>query len=203
MERNLSPKIDPQTLKQFATEQLLEMIRSQSNTIEQLTAKIAELEQEIKKLKVSRDLDSTTSSKPPSTEILKKSEQKQEDEREDSKAPKRKPGGQPGHEGKTRKGFGRVDRSEMLRPKVCKCCGQQEFDPSPIKIETQQVAQLVERPIEIVEYQRYTSICQKCGEAKVAEWSPEMVPGQYLGIRVQAFLGWLNNYGHLSYEKQQ
>ncbi len=73
MERNLPPKIDPETLKQLATEQLLELIMLQENTIEQLTAKIAELEQEIKKLKVSRDLDSTTSSKPPSTDILKKS----------------------------------------------------------------------------------------------------------------------------------
>jgi hypothetical protein len=25
----------------------------------------------------------------------------------------------------------------------------------------------------------------------------------YLGIRLQAFLGWINNYGHLPYEKQQ
>lgn len=30
-----------------------------------------------------------------------------------------------------------------------------------------------------------------------------MVPGQDLGIRLQAFLGWINNYGHLPYEKQQ
>ena len=43
----------------------------------------------------------------PSSDLLKKSENK------------KKPGGQPGHEGKTRKGFGRVDRHEVLR--ACKC----------------------------------------------------------------------------------
>jgi len=145
----------------------------------------------------------TSSSKPPSADILKKSEKKLEDEAQQSIAPKRKPGGQPGHEGKTRKGFGRVDRFEILQPQVCSCCGQRKFSGEPIKIETQQVAQLVERPIEIVEYQRYTCICRECGETQTADWSPEIVPGQDIGIRLQAFLGWINNYGHLPYEKQQ
>ncbi len=86
---------------------------------------------------------------------------------------------------------------------MCSCCGQREFSAEPIKIETQQVAQLVEKPIEIVEYQRYTCICRQCGETQTADWSAALVPGQDLGIRLQAFLGWINNYGHLPYEKQQ
>ena len=61
----------------------------------------------------------------------------------------------------------------------------------------------MERPIEIVEYQKYTCICHHCGEKQAADWSAEIVPGQDIRIRLQAFLGWLNNYGHLSYEKQQ
>jgi len=36
-----------------------------------------------------------------------------------------------------------------------------------------------------------------------ADWSAEIVAGQDIGIRRSAFLGWLNNYGHLSYEKEQ
>ena len=34
-------------------------------------------------------------------------------------------------------------------------------------------------------------------------WSPQMIPGQDLGIKLQGLLGWLCNYGHLPYEKQQ
>lgn len=117
--------------------------------------------------------------------------------------PKRKPGGQPGHVGKTRKRFGRVDRLEILRPEVCSCCGNARFVTEPIKIETQQVAQLVECPIEIVEYHCYTCLCGNCGQEQTADWSINMVPGQDLGIKLQAFLGWMNNYGHLPYEKQQ
>lgn len=203
MEKDLPPKLDIETLKQLEKEQLVEMLMEQAKAIEQLKSRVIELESVIEKLKVSRDLDSTTSSKPPSADILKKTEKKLEDEPGESETPKRKPGGQPGHPGKTRKGFGRVDRFEILRPQVCKCCGQKEFSNEPIKIETQQVAQLVERPIEIVEYQRHTCICSECGSTQTADWSPEIVPGQDIGIRLQAFLGWINNYGHLPYEKQQ
>jgi transposase len=199
MEKNLPPKLDRESLRQLTTEQLVEMVMEQALAIEALKSRVIELESVIEKLKVSRDLDSTTSSKPPSGDILKKTENKQAL----SETLKRKPGGQPGHQGKTRKGFGRVDRFEILRPQMCKCCGQREFHSEPIKIETQQVAQLVERPIEIVEYQRYTCICSECGETQKADWSPEIVPGQDIGVRLQAFLGWINNYGHLSYEKQQ
>lgn len=112
---------------------------------------------------VSRDLDSSISSKPPSGDILKKSENQEQPGSGDREIEKRKPGGQPGHQGKTRKGFGRVDRFEVLRPQFCSCCGSTGFRKEPIKIETQQVAQLVERPIEIVEYQRHTCICECCG----------------------------------------
>jgi transposase len=202
MEKNLPLELDREILIQLAPEQLVEIIVEQAIATIKLNSKILELEQEIEKLKASRDLDSKTSSKPPSGDILKKSEKKPEVEDGDSQASKRKPGGQPGHPGKTRKGFGRVDRFEILRPEFCCCCGT-GFIKEPIKIETQQVAQLVERPIEIVEYQRHTCVCEHCGNVQASDWSPDIVPGQDIGVRLQAFLGWINNYGHLSYEKQQ
>jgi len=140
MKNNLPPKLNSEILKQLATEKLVEMIVEQARAIEQLKSRVIELEQEIEKLKISRDLDSTTSSKPPSSDLLKKSEKKLEAQIEFRETPKRKPGGQPGHPGKTRKGFGRVDRFEILRPQVCRCCGQGEFSGEPIKIDTQQGA---------------------------------------------------------------
>ena len=202
MEKNLPLELDREILIQLAPEQLVEIIVFQASATIKLKSRILELEQEIGKLKASRDLDSKTSSKPPSGDILKKSEKKPERADGESQAPKRKPGGQPGHPGKTRKGFGRVDRWEILRPECCCGCGT-GFFKEPIKIETQQVAQLVDRPIEIVEYQRHTCVCEHCGNVQASDWSPDLVPGQDIGVRLQAFLGWINNYGHLSYEKQQ
>lgn len=86
---------------------------------------------------------------------------------------------------------------------MCACCGQTEFAFESVKVEKQQVAQLEERAIEIVEYHRYSCHGQHCGAIQRADWSPEIIPGQDWGVRSQAFLGWMGNYGHLPYEKQQ
>ncbi len=153
---------DPESLDQLSKTELVQVIISQQKIIEKL-------KEEIEKLKVSRDLDSQTSSKPPSTDLLKKSEKEPQQTLAQEKS-KRKPGGQPGHPGKTRKGFGRVDRYDILRPEKCQSCQNYLFENKPVKVETQQIAQLVERPIEIVEYQRQHCQCAKCGALTAASW---------------------------------
>ena len=102
------PALTPENLNQLSKKELVKMLLTQQKVIEQLQL-------EIKKLNNSLNLDSKTSSKPPSTDLLKKSEKAKESEdspRSDEK--KRHPGGQPGHQGKTRKGFARIDRIEIL-----------------------------------------------------------------------------------------
>ena len=168
---------------------------------EQLVEIIKALQNEMARLKESLNLDSKTSSKPPSGDLLKKSEQKKAQPETEETKTKRKPGGQPGHEGKTRKGFGRIDRIEILRPEICDYCGGADFASAAVNLEVQQVAQLVANPIEIVEYHRHHSQCCHCGRACAANWSDEMIPGQDLGVRLQALLGWLGNYAHVPYSK--
>lgn len=124
MNQNLPQDLDRESLNQLSKQELVEIIIEQSKVIRELQKIIYELQQEIERLKVSRDLDSSNSSKPPSGDILKKSENKKVSLEEEPNHPKRKPGGQPGHQGKTRKGFGRIDRCEILRPIDCACCGQ-------------------------------------------------------------------------------
>ena len=113
MEKKLPPKLDREILKQLGTEQLVEIIINQGKSIENLTNRVVELEKEIEKLKVSRDLETITSSKPPSGDILQKTENKQQEKPEENQTPKWKPGGQPGHRGKRRKGFSGVDRIHL------------------------------------------------------------------------------------------
>jgi transposase len=66
MEKNLPFELDREILIQLAPEQLVEIIVEQASATIKLNSRILELEQEIGKLKASRDLDSKTSSKPPS-----------------------------------------------------------------------------------------------------------------------------------------
>ena len=192
-----------ETLIQLPPQQLVNIIVQQQQVIEQQQQAIEQLTQEVNRLKISLGLDSQTSSKPPSTDLLKKPEKAKEQPLASDAAAKRKPGGQPGHPGKTRKGFGRVDRYEILRPQVCPHCGSLEFTEQPVAVSVQQVATLVERPIEVVEYQQQGCQCAHCGQVHIAAWPQSIVPGQDLGVSLQALLVWLGNYGHLSYEKQQ
>ena len=194
---------DPETLRQLPIEHLVSLIMQQQQVIEQQQKVIEELTQTVNRLKVSLGLDSQMSSKPPSTDLLKKAEKAKKPSTSEGEASKRKPGGQIGHPGKTRKGFGRVDRYEILRPQVCPECGSQAFGEQPVSVRVQQVAQLVECPIEIVEYQQHSCQCADCGQVHSAPWPESIVPGQDLGVSLQALLVWLGNYGHLPYEKQQ
>ncbi len=194
--------LELERLKQLPLEQLVSMIVQQQAVIEQQQAMIEQLQQEIERLKTHQHTDSRTSSKPPSTDLLHKPE-KPKDSPQTPEAGKRKPGGQPGHPGKTRKGFGRLDRYEVLRPSKCPDCGGEEFLEAPVAVQRQQVARLVDRPIEVVEYHRHTCQCVQCGQQVTAPAAQGVVPGQDLSIGLQALLAWLGNQGHLSYEKQQ
>ncbi|MEG4108759.1 IS66 family transposase [Microcoleus sp. S13_C5] len=181
---------------QLSREELLKIVLTQQKLIEKL-------QEEVEKLKERQPSNSKTSSKPPSSDLIQKSETAKVDNSKESESqPKRKPGGQPGHIGKTRKGFGRVDRYEISTPESCEHCGSRELSDI-IGYSKQQVACLVDRPIELVEYQRAKCQCNECGAIVIGLVSPGIVPGQDLSIALQALLVWLGNYGHISYSKQQ
>ena len=143
--------------------------------------------------------NSKISSQPPALDLIQKSEKAKVPGEEEQK---NKPGGQPGHQGKTRKGFGRVDRYEMNKPETCQWCGSRELSEA-ISLQTQQVACLIAKPIEVVEYQTQSCKCLECGGVVRGSLPEGIVPGQDLNINLQALLVWLGNYGHLSYEKQR
>ena len=181
-------------IEQWSHKELVKLVLRQQKIIERL-------EQEIEKLKEKHSSNSKTSSKPPSSDLIEKSE-KAKIENEEEEKTKRKPGGQPGHIGKTRKGFGRVDRYEISEPSACEQCGSRDLSEI-IGDRKQQVATLAARPIEVVEYQRAKCQCLECGAEVIGAQAQGIVPGQDLSIDLQALLVWLGNYGHLSYEKQQ
>jgi len=70
----------------------------------------------------------------------------------------------------------RVDRYELLRPQLCSHCGVKPAEV-PVSVQVQQVAQLVERPIEIVDQQQSCQ-CADCGQVHTAAWPESIVPGQ-------------------------
>jgi transposase len=53
-------------------------------------------------------------------------------------------------------------------------------------VEFQQVAQLVEKPIEIFEDQRHHCQCNHCGTVGTEDWPAQIIPGQDLGLRIRS-----------------
>ena len=180
-------------LESMSAELLIEIILQQQQALEELRSEVA-------RLKEHQATDSKTSSKPPSTDLIKKSES--QPEQSSPKGNPRKPGAQAGHVGKTRKGFSRIDRIEYLRPAQCPNCGSKAFESSIVHEVHHQVARLVTRPIELVEYVQQQCRCV-CGECVTGQWPSDIVPTQDLSVGLQSLLAWLGNYGHLSYGKQQ
>lgn len=197
-----SPK-NREELKQMSKAVLVELVLEQEKRLVEQQKMIEKLAKEVERLKGILERDSKTSSKPPSSDLIKRSEKKVEATSEEEKEEKkRKPGGQPGHKGKTRKGFGRIDRYERVEPEICRVCGGNHWEKSE-QNRKYQVAQLVECPVEIVEYQVAQRICRDCGSQVAGELPETVRAGQDLGVRLQGMLVWLGHYGHLSYEKQQ
>jgi len=133
--------------------------------------------------------------------VLTRSEKKPEEESREQ-AEKRS-GNQKRRSGTTRKGFGRVDRYERIEPESCEECGSREFETSGATTRRYQVAEVVERPIEIVEYEQVRRHCCNCGTRVGGKLPASVIPGQEVSAKLQGMLAWLGHYGHLSYGKQQ
>jgi transposase len=189
----IPPIVEREQLLQTSVEALVEIILRQQESIQQLV-------EEVERLKTNANSDSRSSSKPPSSDLHKRSEKSAPEE---PSTEKRRPGGQPGHIGTTRKGFGRVDRYEVVRPQICSECGGRAFEDTPESVQYREIAELVEPAIEVVAYEQQCCTCLDCGALVWGVLPASVIGAQSLGARLQALLVWLGNYGHLSYEKQQ
>jgi transposase len=185
------PPFERAALEQMSQSVLVDVILRQQGSIQQLFEEVARLKGIINR-------NSSDSSKPPSSDFLKKSEIAKAETADEGK---RKAGGQPGHQGTTRKGFGRGDRFEVVKPQECPNCGGQTWTDMGVKI--RQCARLVEKPIEVVTYQQQQCCCQNCEMLVWGKMPAEVIQEQDLEASLQGMLVWLGTYGHLSYEKQQ
>ena len=98
---------DRKDIELLSKEALAELTWQQQQVIEKLI-------EEVERLKGLQDKDSPTSSLPSSSHLLKYSEKTPVKKDLESDSSHRKPGGKLGQPSKTRKGFRRVDRYQVL-----------------------------------------------------------------------------------------
>ena len=87
-----------------------------------------------------------------------------------------------------------------MEPQRCPVCEGNHLETRGVTTRNYQVAQLVKRPIEVVEYQQVRRFCCQCGEQVSGELPELVIPGQDVSANLQAMLVWLGHYGHLSSE---
>jgi transposase len=148
--------------------------------------KIAELERKL----ALRLQNSTTSSKPPSSDGLA-GEQRPRGSRR--KKARREPGGQPGHRGHWRglAPLSRVDQVIELFPPKCRHCDSRFSRKMPTQGEARrhQVTELPPIEAHITEYQCPCVVCPECGKETRAEL-PREAQGQF-GPQLTALIAYL------------
>lgn len=154
--------------------------------IEKLGVHIAKLEARIAELEKRLNKNSSNSSKPPSSDGLKRTK---------SLRPKnsgRKPGGQPGHAGKTLHQVASPAITIVIPLDVCPDCGGDLRGTATDAVEKRQVFDLPPIKIQVTEYQSPQKTCPHCGRVVSAAFPQDVcAPAQY-GPGVQTTITYLN-----------
>jgi transposase len=159
--------------------------------IEELEAIVAELRAEVAALRK----NSSTSSKPPSSDIVKPSKPPAP-----RGAAKRTRGGQPGHPRNERSAFPpeRVDSIHEYRIDVCPDCAH-TLEASPREPRIVQQVDVVEKPFRVEEHRAFAGVCRRCGKIHYAPLPETAEKGGLLGPRLTAQVAYLKGSGHMSY----
>lgn len=173
-------------LRGFASDSKDKQIKELKALVAALTKRVAELELELAKAKK----DSSTSSKPPSSDITKPKQKKP------GRRKKLRRGGQPGHQRKLR---------ELLPPQRADETIDYEIEDDQVQrlgltptgdFEVVQHIELPETPVRVTEYR--LTVYQDAGGNLYLPDVPEL-KGPIFGPRLLATIGWLKSVGHCSY----
>ncbi|MBF2073631.1 MAG: IS66 family transposase [Synechococcales cyanobacterium C42_A2020_086] len=192
-----APDFNPEQLgTQFWYKQYLKQRAENAELQSQFTQLQAEVEQLKETLRKLSNRDSGNSSQPPSSDRYKRK----------SKAfvpRQRKQGPKYGHEGKTRNGFESVEHHRELTLTHCPACGSALERDETARTKRQQIAELVERPVEVWEYERPAYACSVCGWHSYAALPLGWREDFSYGALLSSLVGWLGYGGHLSWVKQR
>lgn len=175
---------------------VIKLVKELSDKIDLLTQENKKLSERVQSLESQTKTNSNNSSKPPSSDGLKK---KTKSLRTSSG---KRPGGQPGHEGHTLKQVENPD--EIIEHKIDECsrCGA-SLDNIPVeRYIVRQVIDLPETKVRVTEHRAEVKKCT-CGHINKAEF-PDGInqPVQY-GSKIKAASIYLNQYQFIPYDRQE
>lgn len=183
-------EISPELARTLPAE-VLKLIQDLVARVAALEAENAALRAENADLKRRLGMNSSNSSKPPSSDALTKPNPPERDS-------KPKPRG--GRPGKTRHDFGKPDKTSELRATHCPDCDV-ALESDGKLVDRRQVAELIEKPFEITEYLAFEQTCPCCGKVIAPPIPTDVLVGFSLGPNMIAFIGLLDHFGNIRQAK--
>lgn len=185
---------DIQAIYDKGVDAVAELIAAFEQIFQQQALQIAALTERVKQLENQINTNSHNSSKPPSSDGLKRTKSLR-------KKSGKKSGAQKGHPGHTLEMVDHPDKVEMHRVTECQCCGACLADRPAKSVERRQVVDTPVLKLETTEHRSEQKICHICGAINKAAF-PEGVsqPVQY-GPGVKSLATYMNQYQLTPYDR--
>jgi len=177
-------------LEQLSKSELVEIILRQQALIEQLQARVAQLEEFVNRL-TQPPKDASNSSTPPS---------KTRKPNRPNRKSHAKRGPKPGHTGagRTRQA---PDVIVECRPASCDHCGADLPQVGGRLLGTSQVIEIPPVQPVVIEARRYGGACPNCGRPQAGEYPASLEPQRVFGPRLEALVCYFHHVQHVSYER--
>lgn len=169
---------------------VMDLIREFTAKIEGLTERVDELEKKLAK-------NSQNSSKPPSSDGLRKKKRTQSQRKKTGK----KSGGQPGHIGKTLEMRANPDKVKNLCVNNCTCCGTSLSNIEVKGYESRQKFEIPKPEVEVTEYKAEIKDCPNCGILNKAVFPEEVTHKTQYGNYLRSIAVYFNNYELIPIER--
>nr|QNO44058.1 hypothetical protein HOOKONJN_00002 [Methanosarcinales archaeon ANME-2c ERB4]QNO44212.1 hypothetical protein EAPJJHLA_00003 [Methanosarcinales archaeon ANME-2c ERB4]QNO44791.1 hypothetical protein HJJCBNBL_00003 [Methanosarcinales archaeon ANME-2c ERB4] len=152
---------------------------------------------EVQTLQDQLNKNSKNSSKPPSSDGLKKTPRTKSQRKPGNK----KNGGQEGHEGHTLELVEEPDHIEVHEVEQCDLCGATLTDVEAEDYQRRQVFDIPPVKIEVTEHQAEIKTCPHCRHTNMASFPPDVTASVQYGSRVRAMAVYQNNYQFVPLER--